>query len=144
MKKTAIILLVLALFSCEEKKPEFILSEPTGNLILLKNYPKDNFLIKNLFKDFLLKNYLKYDQNITHFSLYKYTANTKYFIKNRDDPGGFSSEELSNYPEDELATFIISKCVIDTTKKVGELFFYGLKGSEDGMRETDTLIYKCN
>lgn len=111
-------------------------------MILIKNYPEDASLLKNIVKNFLVKNHHRYDKTITHYSFYKYTSDTKYFLKNREDPGGFSSEELSNYPQDEIAMFIITKCGKDTAKLVGELIYYGLEGSGGTTREIDTLTYK--
>ncbi|GAA5092348.1 hypothetical protein GCM10023210_21130 [Chryseobacterium ginsengisoli] len=73
---------------------------------------------------------------------YNYTSNTEDFIE-EERPGGYFREYLDYYPEDELAAFIISKCKNDTLKKVGRFHFYGLKGSNDGQKEIDTIIYKC-
>ena len=76
-----------------------------------------------------------------HF--YRYTSDTKYFIENRgDNTGGFSQNALYDYPEDDIAVFEISECKKDSTKLVGELYFYGNAGFSS-KREIDTLIYHC-
>ena len=41
-----------------------------------------------------------------------------------------STNMLDDYPEDELASFIITRCETDTTKLVGNFIFYGLRGAE--------------
>ena len=65
-------------------------------------------------------------------------------LKNKEDiDGGFSDNSLSDYPEDKIATFFISKCKKDSTKLVGKLYFYGNAGLEGSKREIDTLIYHC-
>lgn len=146
MKNLFLLLLISVIFfSCEEKKIEFIKSEPIGNLILLKNLPEEDSLIKNQISYFILKNYKKYDKSITYFSFYRYTTDTKFFLKNREDiSGGVSNHELNDYPEDELAYYLISKCENDSTQLVGKFHFYGLRGSINGQNKSDTLIYKCN
>lgn len=42
-----------------------------------------------------------------------------------------------------MAVFEISECKKDSTKLVGELYFYGNAGFEDSITEIDTLIYHC-
>ncbi len=74
---------------------------------------------------------------------YKYTSNTEDFLKS-ERSGGYFREYLDNYPEGELAAFTISKCEKDSTQLVGRFYYYGLKGSSNGIRETDTIIFKCN
>ncbi len=96
-----IIILILQIISCANK-PEIIESKTNRGLFLLKNpkFPKDS-----------------------SFLFYQYTRNTKYFINNNEDPSGFSSEELINYPEDEISDFFILKCKSDSTKLVGDFIF---------------------
>lgn len=142
MKYFYIALCILFLFSCE-RKTEFFTSSPSGNLILIKNSPNDDIILKKIIKNFIAKNYNKYKPHITYFSFYRYNNNTKYFLKNREDLGWFSSEDLNDYPEDEIANFIINKCKNDTTKKVGFFIFYGIRGSEKSEIIKDTIIYNC-
>ncbi len=81
MKKIFPIILIILFFSLQEKNIEFIKSEPSDNLILLKNLPKEDSLIKNQISDFLNLNYDKYDKSITTFGFYRYNTVTKYFLK---------------------------------------------------------------
>ena len=121
MKSLMIIFLSILFFSCN-RKVEFVQSKVTSNL-------------------FLIKNPTEYQKEPFHINFYKYTYNTKYFINNLPDPGGFSSEELINYPEDNISNFIVTKCDNDTTKLVGELRFYNQWGNHF---KPDTIIYKCD
>ena len=137
-KSKIIIIVLLFLFSCKEEKVEFVQSRAIPALILIKNPPKSDSLLKTQIIDFVKENY--YKERI-HF--YRYTSDTKYFIENRgDNTGVFSQNALYDYPEDDIATFFISKCEKDSTKLVGELYFYGNAGFSS-KREIDTLIYHC-
>ena len=137
-KSKIIIIVLLFLLSCKEEKVEFVQSRAIPALILIKNPPKSDSLLKTQIIDFVKENY--YKERI-HF--YRYTSDTKYFIENRgDNTGGFSQNALYDYPEDELAFFLVSKCKKDSTKLVGELYFYGNAGFSS-KREIDTLIYHC-
>ena len=137
-KSKIIITALLFLFSCKEEKIEFVQSRAIPALILIKNPPKSDSLLKTQIIDFVKENY--YKERI-HF--YRYTSDTKYFIENRgDNTGGFSQNALYDYPEDDIAVFEISECKKDSTKLVGELYFYGNAGFSS-RREIDTLIYHC-
>ena len=137
-KSKIIIIVLLFLFSCKEEKIEFVQSRAIPALILIKNPPKSDSLLKTQIIDFVKENY--YKERI-HF--YRYTSDTKYFIENRgDNTGGFSQNALYDYPEDDMAVFEISECKKDSTKLVGELYFYGNAGFSS-KREIDTLIYHC-
>ncbi|GAA6765178.1 hypothetical protein AAFH68_11120 [Flavobacterium sp. CGRL1] len=136
MKQIFIIFIILFSFSCT-RKTEFIQSKVYSNLFLIKNPPKEDSLLKKEITFFLIKNPPKIGKRFTHLDFYKYSWNTKYFLDNEEDSGGFSSEELSYYPEDNLGTFIITKCKNDTTKLVGELF-------TKSPFKADTIIYKCD
>ena len=138
-KSKIIIIVLLFLLSCKEEKVEFVQSRAIPALILIKNPPKSDSLLKTQLVNFLIKNQPK---KRIHF--YKYTWDTSYFIENKEDTdGGFSDNSLSDYPEDKIATFFISKCKKDSTKLVGKLYFYGNAGLEGSKREIDTLIYHC-
>ena len=110
---------MLFLLSCKEEKIEFVQSRAIPALILIKNLPKSDSLLKTQIIDFVKENY--YKERI-HF--YRYTSDTKYFIENRgDNTGGFSQNSIIDYSDEEIASFVISKCEKDTTKLVGKLFF---------------------
>lgn len=149
IKVSIIIALIVVVFSCATKKEsmEIIQSNVMSNLYLIKNPPKRDSILKKDIIRFLIKNPPKKDANVV-VSFYKYTEyddflgmrnGTSHFIDNLPDPGGFSSEELENYKEDKVASFVVSKCEKDTTKFIGEFFFYKDKYN----REKDTLLYKC-
>jgi len=141
MKKIICLIFISILFySCKEDKIEFVQSKVMNNKFLLKDAPSKDSLIKNLIKDFLLKNPSKYKNNRSTI-FYKYTADTKYFIDHLPDPGGFSSYELEDVENQRLAVFDISKCETDTTKLIGEFYYYGINYN---LLQIDTLIYKCN
>ncbi|GAA5092360.1 hypothetical protein GCM10023210_21160 [Chryseobacterium ginsengisoli] len=146
MKKIIGIFLLLIFFSCEKGKTEFIQSKAIPSLFLIKNFPEEDSLLKRDIKLFLIKNsYLynyKQNNNYNNIEFYKYTLDMGYFIEN-EEYDGFGAKVLSTHNDDLLGAFIISKCEKDSTKLVGELFYYGLKGSDDGQKEIDTLIYKC-
>ena len=138
-KSKIIIIVLLFLLSCKEEKIEFVQSRAIPALILIKNPPKSDSLLKTQIIDFVKENY--YKERI-HF--YRYTSNTKYFIENEEEnTGGFSQNALYDYPEDDIAVFEISECKKDSTKLVGELYYYGNAGFEDSITEIDTLIYHC-
>ena len=128
---------MLFLLSCKEEKIEFVQSRAIPALILIKNPPKSDSLLKTQIIDFVKENY--YKERI-HF--YRYTSDTKYFIENRgDNTGGFSQNSIIDYSDEEIASFVISKSEKDTTKLVGKLFFYNMKGKNP--YKPDTLIYHC-
>ena len=156
-KSKIIIIVLLFLLSCKEEKVEFVQSKVKPSTFLLKNLPRDDKSIKEEIKSFLSKNLPNEDSLIKNkkefiiaenfyqkqIFFYRYTWDTSYFIENKEDTdGGFSDNSLFDYPEDKIATFFISKCEKDSTKLVGELYFYGNAGFSS-KREIDTLIYHC-
>ena len=131
---------MLIMFSCKEEKVEFVQSRAIPALILIKNPSKSDSLLKTQIIDFLQAN----NKDKKYFSFYRYTSNTYYFLENKEETtGGFSQNALYDYPEDDIAVFEISECKKDSTKLVGELYFYGNAGFEDSITEIDTLIYYC-
>ena len=147
-KSKIIITALLFLLSCKEEKVEFVQSKVFNGLYLIKNPSRSDSLLKTQIIDFLMKNSLKSDylsktQLKEGIDFYRYTSDTKYFIENEgDDTGGFSQNSITDYTEDDIATFFISKCEKDTTKLVGKLYFYGNAGFSSKV-EIDTLIYHC-
>lgn len=142
MKKIFLLLCLIFVFvSCKEEKTEFIESK-TMNLFLLKNLPKENYLVKKEIKLFLLNNPQLY-KNKKHYylSFYEYTSGTSCFLENKEDDGGPTSMHfLDNYEENSIASFIIVKCEVDTTKLVGKLRFDNKYGNH---YQPDTIIGKC-
>ena len=147
-KSKIIITALLFLLSCKEEKVEFVQSKVFNGLYLIKNPSRSDSLLKTQIIDFLMKNSLKSDylsktQLKEGIDFYRYTSDTKYFIENEgDDTGGFSQNSITDYTEENIATFFISKCEKDTTKLVGKLYFYGNTGFSRKV-EIDTLIYHC-
>ena len=132
---------MLFLFSCKEEKVEFVQSRAIPHFFLIKNPSKDDFLLRNQIIDFLMKNPSIYKNDYVGF--YRYTSDTKYFIENEgDDTGGFSQNSITDYIEENMAVFEISKCEKDSTKLVGELYFCG-NADFSHKTEIDTLIYHC-
>ena len=125
------------LIYCKEKKTEFIQSKVRSNLFLIKFSSQRDSLLKSDIKNFLLKNFNDVYKNDYNIFLYKYTSDTKYFINHDEDPGGFSSEEISMYEEDYIAGFYTSKCKKDSTKRVGVFSFYKTYS------KPDTIINGC-
>ena len=148
MKNRVFVFFVLLfLFSCKEEKVEFVQSNVFNGLYLINNPSKSYSLLKTQIIDFLMKNSLKSDylsktQLKEGIDFYRYTSDTKYFIENEgDNTGGFSQNSIIDYSDEEIASFVISKCEKDTTKLVGKLFFYNMKGKNP--YKPDTLIYHC-
>ena len=137
MKKIIISVLCLFLFSCSQEKLEFIPSKTINNVFFLKNLPKNDSILKREIKDFIYNS--KANKKDIYF--YKYTYNTRFFLNHKED----SSCMLDDFLEDELASYIITKCKADTTKLIGNYLFYGLKGAEKNIFkvEIDTIIFEC-
>ena len=146
-KSKIIIIVLLFLLSCKEEKVEFVQSKVFNGLYLIKNPSRSDSLLKTQIIDFLMKNSLKSDylsktQLKEGIDFYRYTSDTKYFIENEgDNTGGFSQNSIIDYSDEEIASFVISKCEKDTKKLVGKLFFYNMKGKNP--YKPDTLIYHC-
>lgn len=144
MKKIILFAIIFCyLTSCQEKKIEFIHSKAIPALVLIKNPCESDSLTKKEIKTFLINNRNNFhiENNYYNVVFYRYTNKTRYFINNNEDRGGPTSEFfLSDYINQEIASFIISKCEKDTTKLVGKLYF---SGSKLYTNKIDTLIYHC-
>ena len=90
--KKSVILLFLCFFSCE-KKMEFIESEAIKSLFLIKNPPSSDSLLKKEISLFLIESYKKMGVGGSYKMFYRYTSNTKDFIKS-ERPGGYFREYL--------------------------------------------------
>lgn len=139
MKKIVLFVIVLLCFiSCREKGMEFIESK-IYPLYLVENIPKNDSIMKDGIKKFLFK-----EKPLKSLRFYRYTWGTSYFEDNAEHDGGPTSYIfLSNYNKENIANFVVSECEKDSTKLVGELFFYGNLGLENNSPEIDTLIYHC-
>ena len=134
MKKIMTSILCLFLFSCKQEKIDFIPSETIDNVFFLKNLPNNDSILKLEIKNFIHNSRI----NKKDIYFYKYTYNTRFFLNHKED----SSCMLDDFLEDELASYIITKCEADTTKSVGIYIFYGLEGAEKNIfkAERDTII----
>ena len=129
--------MLLFLFSCKEKKVEFIKSKTLAYIILIKNVPESDSILKSEINRYIIENLPDKEKQPT-LLFYEYTTNSSYFINNKPDPGGFSSYDF--HSEEEIAEFSISKCKNDEMKFVGELRFHNKYGN---FYKPDTIIYKC-
>ena len=163
------ILLLVALTSIVKMvfftKMEFIQSKVYPNLYLVKNAIKDKDSIHRMIKKRVLEkvnNVLLDDNGANEFSrklmeeppfgisFYEYDtgtfflipfgdAGTVHFIENKEDPGGFSSEELYNYDQFRIAEFKVTYCKSDSLHHTGILRSY--QGKD--VIKTDTLFNQC-
>lgn len=117
-----IFLLTLPLASCSGK-PEFVQSSSIHNLVLFKSPPDNIAESKALIEKYLLENFGTHKD--TPVYLYKYTSRTEYFLTHSEDPGGFSSEELSKHQnEDGIAIFGFIKCESNPNKANAIIRYY--------------------
>ena len=68
------------------------------------------------------------------------TINNVFFLNHKED----SSCMLDDFLEDELASYIITKCKADTTKLIGIYLFYGSKGAERNIFKPEVDTIKTN
>ena len=137
MKNFLFILLSIFLFSCREKKEtgiEFIPSK-TMPLILIKNLPKNDSILKLNIKEYLENNFPK-DEVIY---IYMYSYETSYFINNnQDDEGPTGFYFLYNYRKEYgIGQFFVEE---ECPNQWGELRYYDKYGN---FYEPDTIIGKC-
>ena len=66
IKKSFVFIIMLLVISCKEKKIEFYQSE-TMNLVLVKNIPKNDSLLKEELKKYLIS------QKIEYTEIYEYS-----------------------------------------------------------------------
>jgi hypothetical protein len=106
------VVLCCTVFIACNRKPEVIKSNVRSNLYFIKNTNNDNIAeVKSMVKA-IVDSTPKKDTMVIRF--YKYTSDfgpffrgTSYFIDNVGDPGGFSSELLEYYEEEEIAIYLI-------------------------------------
>lgn len=66
-------------------------------------------------------------------------AGTTHFIENKEDPGGFSSEEISHYNTYHIAEFNLKYCRNDSLNYVGTINYY----QDWDIIKTDIIINHC-
>ncbi|MDR3025152.1 hypothetical protein [Chryseobacterium sp.] len=143
MKKITILLIVcLLLISCKEKKVEFVESKVIKGFFVVKNLPKEDSLLQNQLVDFVVKNPKIPNDSSIHF--YSDNSDTRYFLDQLPDPGGFSSHELEDIEDYNIAKLFFIKCKNDSSKFIGELYYKGLHTKGSRYIKIDTIVNKCN
>ena len=135
MKFYLVFLIGLISFSCKEKRIEFYQSE-TMNLVLVKNLPKNDSLLKEELKKYLIS------QKIEHTEIYEYSWDTEYFLTHEEDDGGPTSSHFLDLHQEErgIAYFYKEKCKNDSLKTIGVIRYYDKYGY---FYHPDTIIDKC-
>ncbi len=127
---------------------EFIQSKVYPDLYLVKHPVKDKNKIDNTIKNAVIQHFTTTEKIDSTYTLrfYEYTNNwnpllifgdagTAHFIDHEEDPGGFTTEELSMYLNYKLATFKTVLSNNDNNTLSGVLQYY----SEGSPTKTDTL-----
>ena len=123
-------------FSFKEKEIEFYQSE-TMNFVLVKNLPKNDSLLKEELKKYLI------DQKIEYTEIYEYSWwDTEYFLTHEEDDGGPTSSHFLHLHQEErgIAYFYKEKCKNDSLKTIGVIRYYDKYGY---FYHPDTIIGKC-
>lgn len=133
MMKYFILIGIIFIYSCKEKKIEFIESKVLA-LYLVKNAPKNDSILKNEISKFIINNGVKYAD------FYEYTWFTSYFINN-EESSGFGAKVLGTYQkENGICLYYYESCKNDSLKQVGIISYYEKYGN---FYEPDTIIGKC-
>lgn len=133
------------------EKMEFIQSKVYPNLYLVKHPIEDRDSLNKSIKNKVLQdinnqfvwNKNNIEENRIRFYVYTtawgFSNGTKHFIENKEDPGGFSSEELDNYQEQKMAYFELKQCENDSLNYLGNLIYF-----KDGLEvNSEILIDDC-
>lgn len=118
-------------------KMEFIQSKVYPDLYLVKNPVEDRNEIDTAIKDFIIQNLAEAKEIDSTYTLrfYEYTKNrnplaifgdagTAHFIENEEDPGGFTTEELSMYTKYKLATVEILNSTQNSPPDIGVIKYF--------------------
>lgn len=135
IKKSFVFIIMLLVISCKEKEIEFYQSE-TMNLVLVKNLPQNDSLLKEELKKYLIS------QKIEHTEIYEYSWDTEYFLTHEEDDGGPTSSHFLDLHQEErgIAYFYKEKCKNDSLKTIGVIRYYDKYGY---FYHPDTIIGKC-
>lgn len=104
------------------------LKEEISNFILRE--------IKEIIKNNNVKDYYYEDKFYFSRDFYIKNKNTSYFINNGEDPGGWSSYELTNHKKDRIAVFYAKTNEKHSNTIIGNLIFYG---KNHNLYQTDTI-----
>ncbi len=66
-------------------------------------------------------------------------AGTTHFIENKENPGGFNSEEITHYSKYRIAEFNLNFCKDDSLNYLGTISYY----QDRKIIKTDTIINQC-
>lgn len=146
------------------QKMEFIQSKIYPNLYLIKypikNRDSINKLIKSKTNEVVSKQpfytgttiklidkntieTISENDNTIHFYLYTnewgFSNGTQYFIEHKEDPGGFTTEVLTDYKVHKMAYFELKYCKNDSAKIVGNLTYF----KEGKVLKTEQIINHC-
>ena len=105
MKFYLVFLIGFFFFSCKKKEIEFIPSKVIDNVYFVENLPANDSVLKGKIEGFINNN----RKNKGGIYFYRYTLNTRYFLNHKEE----STNMLDDYPEDELASFIITRCELN-------------------------------
>ena len=136
MKFYLVFLIGFFFFSCKKKEIEFYQSE-TMKLVLVKNLPKNDSLLKEELKKYLI------NQKVEHTEIYEYSWDTEYFLTHEEDDGGPTSSHFLDLHQEErgIAYFYKEKCKNnDSLKTIGVIRYYDKYGY---FYHPDTIIGKC-
>ena len=106
------------------------------NLVLVKNLPKNDSLLKEDLKKYLI------NRKIEHTEIYEYSWDTEYFLTHEEDDGGPTSSHFLDLHQEErgIAYFYKEKCKNDSLKTIGVIRYYDKYGY---FYHPDTIIGKC-
>jgi len=105
-------------------------------LVLVKNLPKNDSLLKEELKKYLI------NQKVEHTEIYEYSWDTEYFLTHEEDDGGPTSSHFLDLHQEErgIAYFYKEKCKSDSLKTIGVIRYYDKYGY---FYHSDTIIGKC-
>lgn len=133
MMKYFILIGIIFISSCKEKKIEFIESK-IYPLYLVKNIPKNDSILKNEILKVVI------NDSVEYANFYEYTWSTSYFIDN-EESSGFGAKVLETYQkENGICLYYYESCKNDSLKQVGIIRYYEKYGN---FYEPDTIIGKC-
>ncbi len=142
------------------KKMEFIQSKVYPDLYLIKYPIKDKDSLHKIIAKMVfhkVSNHFKTPSKNTtaivpyRIRFYEYysgtpffvpfgEAGTTHFIENKEDPGGFSSEYISDYNRFHIAEFNLKYCRNDSLNYIGTINYY----QNWDIIKTDIIINQCN
>ncbi|WP_141402420.1 hypothetical protein [Sediminicola luteus] len=142
------------------KQMVFVQSQVYPDLYLVKNPVQDQTVLNAAIKQKILETVAAHGptstgvwhaETIAQYQLrfYEYTrsnafhifadAGTSYFLENKEDFGGFVSEELGMYTQNRLAEFYFTSCKNNSSEYCGDLAYFK-EGQFDYAEEIPNLL----